>query len=277
MKRQRIGFIGGGNMATSLIAGLVADGYEPSHLILSEPDGLRRDALVGRFGIGVGQDNRDAARQADILVLCVKPQVARGICEELAATVQERRPLVISIMAGIRLDLLQRWLGAGLALVRSMPNTPAMLQAGATALYAGTAVTPAQRNQAESILRAVGLTCWVAEEGAMDTVTALSGSGPAYFFLVMESLEQAAIELGLAAETARLLTLQTALGAARMAVESSEPPRGLRQRVTSPGGTTERAVATLEAGGLRELFARALHNAHNRSVELSSLLSDNDG
>lgn len=272
MKQQHIAFIGGGNMATSLIAGLVADGYPPTHLTVSEPDGARLRALVERFAISPSPDNPTAAAVADILVLSVKPQVARGVCEEIAVAVQQRRPLVISIMAGIRLELLSRWLGKGLALVRTMPNTPAMLQAGATALYSNPATAPAQRSQAESILRSVGLTRWVDDEEDMDTVTALSGSGPAYFFLVMELMEQAAIELGLEAETARLLTIQTALGAARMAVESSDPPERLRQRVTSPGGTTERALATLEAGDLRGLIAAAMRSARDRSVELSALL-----
>lgn len=260
-------------MATSLIAGLVADGYPPAQLMVSEPDPIRLTALVERFGIGPSPDNQVAAQAADILVLSVKPQIAREVCQGIAIPVQQRRPLVISIMAGIRLGLLARWLGEGLALVRTMPNTPAMLQAGATALYANPTTLTAQRNQAESILRAVGLTCWVTNEGDMDAVTALSGSGPAYFFLVMELLEQAAIELGLEAETARLLTIQTALGAARMAVESSESPERLRQRVTSPGGTTERALAALEAGGLRELVGSALRSARDRSIELSTLLA----
>lgn len=273
MRQQRIAFIGGGNMATSLIAGLVADGYPPANLIVSEPEASRLGALVERFAISPSPDNRAAAAAAEILVLCVKPQIARGVCEEIAAAVRERRPLVISIMAGIGLGLLGRWLGEGLALVRAMPNTPAMLQAGATGLYANAAAAPAQRNQAESILRAVGLTRWVEDEGDLDTVTALSGSGPAYFFLLMELMEQAAIELGLEAETARLLTIQTALGAARMAVESSEAPERLRERVTSPGGTTERALATLEAGGLRGLVGEALRSARDRSVELSALLA----
>ncbi len=153
-----------------------------------------------------------------------------------------------------------------------MPNTPAMIGAGATVLHAGAGVTDEQRDLAESILRAVGLTRWVEDEGLLDAVTALSGSGPAYFFLVMEAMEAAATDLGIPQETARLLTLQTALGAARMAIESDEEPATLRRRVTSPGGTTERAVAVLEDGGLRELFGRALTGARDRSVELSELL-----
>ena len=277
MKRRSIAFIGGGNMASSLIAGLVADGYESGRLIVSEPDPDRMGRLVERFQVTRAADNQDAAGQAEVLVLCVKPQVARQVCEDLAAIVQERRPLVISIMAGIRVRLLRTWLGEGAALVRTMPNTPAMLQAGATALYASREVAPHQRNEAESVLRAVGLTRWVEDEGLMDTVTALSGSGPAYFFLIMEILEQSATDLGLDPESARLLTIQTALGAARMAMESRESPQSLRERVTSPGGTTERALATLEAGGLRDLLGRALQSAHDRSIELSQMLAENHG
>jgi len=219
-------------------------------------------------------DNTKAAGQADVLVLAVKPQALHGVCTGLAATVMACRPLVLSIAAGVREAILQQWLGGGVALVRTMPNTPAMIQAGATALHAGPGVSKAQRNLAESVMRAVGLTLWVKKEAQMDAVTALSGSGPAYYFLVMEAMEQAGAELGLEPETARLLSIQTALGAARMAMESREPAAELRRRVTSPGGTTERALEIFEQGGLRELFLRALSGAHDRSVELSNLLGE---
>jgi pyrroline-5-carboxylate reductase len=174
------------------------------------------------------------------------------------------------VAAGIRCDDLDRWLGGGVALIRTMPNTPAMIQCGATALYANARVSDDQRQQAESLMRAVGIVQWVADEALIDAVTAVSGSGPAYFFLVIEAMEAAARELGLSDETAHLLTLQTALGAARMALESSEPPEVLRQRVTSPGGTTERALGILEDGGIRDLFRQALRGAHARSRELSA-------
>jgi pyrroline-5-carboxylate reductase len=180
---------------------------------------------------------------------------------------------MISVMAGIRERSLQAWLGGGIALVRAMPNTPALIQSGATGLHASPEVSPEQRDQAESILRAVGLTCWVDEEPVMDVVTALSGSGPAYCFLIMEAMEQAAVDMGLDPPSARLLTIQTVLGAARMAIESDEPPATLRERVTSPGGTTERALATLTEGGLEDLIGRALLAARDRSVELSELLA----
>ena len=271
MTQPTIAFIGAGHMAGSLINGLTSDGYDPTCIVASDtnPDALA--AMARRTGVRTTVDNGVAAG-SDVVVLAVKPQTLQGVAREIAPVVQQRRPLVISIAAGIREDALEDWLGGAVALVRTMPNTPAMIGAGATVLHAGSGVTDAQRDTAESILRAVGLTRWVDDEGLLDAVTALSGSGPAYFFLVMEAMEAAAIELGIPRETARLLTLQTALGAARMAIESDEEPATLRRRVTSPGGTTERAVAVFEDGGLRELFDRALTAARDRSVELSRLL-----
>lgn len=272
MSSNTIAFIGAGNMAASLIGGLVADGYDPKRIIASDSDAEKLASLAAGFGIRSAASNSDAAGQADVVVLAVKPQVLKQVAESLASDIQQRHPLVVSIAAGVREQHLQSWLGGDVALIRTMPNTPAMLQAGATVLHAGDGVSDEQKNLAESILRAVGLTRWVDDEAMMDAVTALSGSGPAYFFLVMEAMEQAGLELGLPADTSRLLTLQTALGAARMAIESSGGPAVLRQQVTSPGGTTERALQTLESGNIRELFQRALTDARDRSVELSSLL-----
>lgn len=262
-------FIGAGNMAGALIAGLIADGTPPEQLIATDPSVEKCQALSAATGIRTLQENREAAAVADTVVLAVKPQILRQVAQELAEQIQDRRPLVISIAAGVRCDSLQAWLGGDVPLVRTMPNTPAMIQAGATVLYATSMVSNAQRGKAESLMRAVGLTQWVADESLMDAVTALSGSGPAYHFLIMEAMENAARELGLSTETAHLLTLQTAFGAARMALESSEPPESLRAMVTSPGGTTERAVRALEEGGIRDLFRNALEAAHDRSVELS--------
>ncbi len=274
MSTKTVAFIGCGNMAAALINGLVADGYDPEHIRASDPDREKRAALAARCGIRITDDNEEAVKLADVVVLAVKPQILKEVACGLAASIAERRPLVISIAAGVREQHLQNWLGGGAALVRTMPNTPAMIRTGATVLHASSGVTPAEKDLAESILRAVGLTRWVEDEAMMDAVTALSGSGPAYFFLVMEALEAAGIELGLPEDTARLLTLQTALGAARMAMESSEETSTLRQKVTSPGGTTERALQTLEGGGLRQLFAQALKDARDRSIELSELLGD---
>jgi pyrroline-5-carboxylate reductase len=272
MNNAGIAFIGGGNMAASLIAGLIADGHAPTELWVSEPDAVRREGLRERFGVQVVADNRDALAHAETLVLCVKPQLAPAVCRELGDLAAGLGLLVISVMAGVPESGIQRWLGATLPVVRAMPNTPAMVQTGAIGLHASPEVTEEGRNRAETILRAAGLTRWVEQEAHIDAVTALSGSGPAYFFLLMEALEQAGIDLGLDPETARLLTIQTALGAARMAVESDSPPARLREQVTSPGGTTERALAVFEEAGLRSLVGRALRAAEGRAVEISRTL-----
>jgi pyrroline-5-carboxylate reductase len=274
MTSSKITFIGGGNMAGSLIGGLIADGYDSQRITVSDPDREKLAQLAARFEVRTETDNTKAVEQAEIVVLAVKPQaletVARGIAETLTGT----RPLIISIAAGIQQSALGEWLGGEVALVRAMPNTPAMIQSGATGLHAGPGVSDEQRDMAESILRAVGLTCWVGDESQMDAVTAISGSGPAYYFLIMEAIEAVALEIGLEADTARLLTLQTALGAARMAMESSDSPATLRQKVTSPGGTTERALKILEEGQLRTLFADAIKGAQSRSRELSDILGN---
>lgn len=267
---QQIAFIGAGNMAGALIGGLLADGVPAQSLIAADPSAEKCRALESATGIRTTADNKAAVAQADVVVLAVKPQVLKDVAQEIAAQVQQRAPLVVSVAAGVRCDALSAWLGNNVALIRTMPNTPAMIQCGATALFATAGVSEQQREQAESLMRAVGLTQWVDDESLIDAVTAVSGSGPAYFFLVIEAIEAAGRQLGLSAETAHLLTLQTALGAARMALESSESPAMLRERVTSPGGTTERALGILEDGGIRNLFARALTGARERSVELSA-------
>ena len=272
MTSSNITFIGGGNMASSLIGGLIADGYESRRITVTDPDTEKLARLAARFDVHTETDNNKAVAAAEVVVMAVKPQALEAVAREIADSVRQHRPLVISIAAGIRETVLREWLGGEVALVRTMPNTPAMIQSGATGLHTGPGVSEAQRDKAESILRAVGLTRWVDDESLMDAVTALSGSGPAYYFLVMEAMEAAAREMGLDAETARLLTLQTALGAARMAIESSDAPATLREKVTSPGGTTERALKILEEGRLRELFSEALKGAQTRSKELSDML-----
>lgn len=277
MKPHLIAFIGAGNMARSLIGGLIADGYAPGHIIAADPDQQRLRDLQTEFGILTRTDNSGAAEMADIVVIAVKPQMVAQIAQEIRGGRGLAHKLVISIAAGIRSSALERWLGRQTALVRAMPNTPALVQSAATVLYANAHVTAAQRDTAESILRAVGLTLWIDEEGLMDAVTALSGSGPAYFFLVMEALEHAGRKLGLPAETARLLTLQTAFGAAKMALESGVDSATLRTQVTSPGGTTERALGVLTEGALERLFEQALAAARQRSIELSELLGEQHG
>jgi pyrroline-5-carboxylate reductase len=267
-----IGFIGGGNMARSLAGGLVDSGWAPARIRIAEPDADKREALTGMLGVACTAENPAVAEWADVLVLAVKPQVLHEVCDAIAAAVQSRRPLVVSIAAGVRSNDIERWLGGNLPVVRVMPNTPALVGSGASALFANAQVSAGQRDRAESILRAVGVTAWLDDEPLMDAVTALSGSGPAYFFLLMEAIEDAGRELGLDADTARLLTLETAFGAAKLALESDDSPAELRRRVTSPGGTTEAALAALEQGGLREVVARALRAAADRGRSLADRL-----
>lgn len=272
MNNKTIAFIGCGNMAASLINGLIADGYDPKRIIASDPDSAKTAQLSSHLGINTASDNSSAIEHAEVVVLAVKPQMLEQVATAMAPAVQKGQPLVISIAAGVLEQDIENWLGGDIALVRTMPNTPAMIKVGATVLHANPMVTSDQKNQAETILRAVGLTQWVDDEAMLDAVTALSGSGPAYFFLVMEAMEAAAVKLGLPEETAHLLTLQTALGAARMAMESSDTPAVLREKVTSPGGTTEAALKRFEEGELRDLFTQALTEARDRSIELSNLL-----
>ncbi|NJN46025.1 MAG: pyrroline-5-carboxylate reductase [Candidatus Competibacteraceae bacterium] len=265
-------FIGGGNMARSLIGGLLADGCDPNTLWVSDPSESQLDAVRRHFNVNVTTDNSEAASQASVVVLAVKPQTVQSVAVQLAPIVGSSNQLVVSIAAGVRTSDLCRWLDGHGALVRAMPNTPALVRSGASALFASATTSAEQRQLAESILRAVGLTVWVDEEALLDSVTALSGSGPAYFFLVMEALEQAGVSLGLSPAQARLLTLQTAFGATKMALESADDVATLRARVTSPGGTTERAIAELQAGKLETLFSKALTAAHQRARELGDWL-----
>lgn len=266
-----VGFIGAGNMARALAGGLINSGWDRSRLILSDPDAGQRDGIHALLGLEVHADNAAVAARADILVFAVKPQALAVAAQALAAVAQQRRPLVVSVAAGVRIGDLERWLGGNLPVVRVMPNTAVLVGAGACGMYANAHVSEAMRSQAESILRAVGVAVWVEREELLDAVTALSGSGPAYFFLIMEALEQAAIAQGLPREAARLLTLQTAYGAAKMALEGAEEPAILRRHVTSPGGTTEQAIRVLEEGGLRKLFQDALTAAARRARELAEL------
>ncbi len=272
MSDETIGFIGGGNMATALIKGLIADGTPAGKILVSEPDLARREQLASSLNIRTRDDNAGIASEADVLVLAIKPQVLRSVVENISQQLQQSLPLVISIAAGINHHDLQGWLGNTVPLVRAMPNTPAMVQTGATGLYADPQLDQDLRMTAERIMRAVGLTEWVVEEALMDAVTAISGSGPAYFFLFMEALEASGKALGLSAETARLLTLQTAMGAAKMALQSELSTQQLRTQVTSPGGTTEQAIKTFEDGGLQQLVLQAATAARDKSIALSEQL-----
>ena len=266
-----IAFVGGGNMAASLIGGLLAAGMPAGRMRVAEPDPQRRAALAERYGVEALADNAQAVRGAEVVVLAVKPQVMEAVARALAPALGHR-PLVLSVAAGIRTDALRRWLGEAVPVVRAMPNTPALVGSGASGLYAPPSVDAALRERAESVMRAVGVVVWVDAEEKMDAVTALSGSGPAYVLRVMEAMEAAGVALGLPPGDARLLTLETAFGAAKLALESGEPLAELRRRVTSPGGTTEAALAVLEKGGLGELFEAAMRAACERSRELADAL-----
>jgi len=274
MDAPTIAFIGGGNMATSLVGGLVAHDHPADAIWVSDPDTARLKLLQERYAVRTSADNALAAGRAEVVVLAVKPQVMRPVVESVREAVAARSPLVMSVAAGVREQDIQRWLGGGAAIVRCMPNTPALLGAGATGLYANPRVSATQRSSAEEIMRAVGLTLWVDDEALLDAVTAVSGSGPAYYFLLMELMEKVGTELGLPAESARALTLQTALGAARMALESGAAPATLRRQVTSPAGTTEAAIRSFLDGGLEERVRAALTAARDRAVELGAELGD---
>lgn len=276
METVKITFLGGGNMAKSLIGGLIADGFDAQHIHVSDPSPDCLTTLSSEYSVRTFSNNIDAMTGCDIVVLAVKPQQLQAVVKEIAPYWTNGMQL-LSIAAGIQLADIARWLGHdNAALVRAMPNTPALVQAGASGMYANDSVSTQQHELAESIMRSVGITLWVDNEAQLDAVTALSGSGPAYFFLVMEAMEKAGVELGLSAETAKLLCIQTAFGAAKMALESNDSPTLLRQRVTSPGGTTERAIHELQDGGLEGLFENALIAAALRSRELATQLGEDN-
>jgi len=259
-------------MAASMIGGLIADGCPATQITVAEPDQDKLARLKQDFGVHTSTDNTLAVAAAQIVVLAVKPQIMQPVCRALAASVQKNRPLIISIAAGIRSDDINRWLGGDCAMVRCMPNTPSLLRCGATGLFANTRASSQQRADAERILRAAGMTLWVQDEKLLDAVTAVSGSGPAYFFLLMEAMTAAGESLGLDHDTAKKLTLQTALGAARMASESDVDAATLRARVTSKGGTTEAAIRTFQQNDFEQLVKRALEAAQHRATELADTL-----
>ncbi len=272
MKKSRITFIGCGNMGRSLIGGLIANGQSVNSITGTDINAEQRQTTASQFNIEVLEDNRQAIKDTDVVVLAVKPQSMQDTLQAIKADLTQEKPLLISIAAGIQLSDLGQWAGEELAIVRTMPNTPAMIQAGATALCANKHTSETQRDLAEAIMRSVGLALWLDDETLMDAVTALSGSGPAYYFLIMEVMEKAATQLGLSQEHARILTLQTAFGAAKMALESNHDAETLRKQVTSPGGTTEQALDVLMNGGIEDLFADALKAAQKRSAELAASL-----
>ncbi|KHK65133.1 MULTISPECIES: pyrroline-5-carboxylate reductase [Pseudomonas] len=270
MSNTRIAFIGAGNMAASLIGGLRAKGLEAAQIRASDPGEETRNRVSAEHGIETFADNAKAIDGADVVVLAVKPQAMKSVCEALRPNLQPHQ-LIVSIAAGITCASMNNWLGAQ-PIVRCMPNTPALLRQGVSGLFATEQVTTAQRQQAEQLLSAVGLAVWLDTEQQLDAVTAVSGSGPAYFFLLIEAMTAAGEKLGLPRETAAQLTLQTALGAAHMAVSSDVDAAELRRRVTSPAGTTEAAIKSFQAGGFEALVEKALGAAAHRSAEMAEQL-----
>ncbi len=271
MDKVNIGFIGGGNMATALIGGLLASGYRAEKIHVSDPDPDKRQRLNERFGVHSADNNQSLVDACEVVVLAVKPQVLHDVVTALAFRDDQ---LLISIAAGIRSEAISDWIGQPIALVRTMPNTPALVQSGATGMFANSHVTHKQHEIAEHIMRAVGITLWLKDESLMDAVTAVSGSGPAYFFYLMEAMEQAAQDMGLDADAAHLLSVQTAFGAAKLALEVEDSPTHLRERVTSPGGTTAQAIDYLNDHHASTIIVDALKAAQQRAKELARQLEE---
>lgn len=271
MSDQRITFIGAGNMASAIISGLLSQGRSPDSITAAEPDSANLNRIRERFGIDTATDNTEAVRRSNIVVLSVKPQILESVCREISSALAHR-PLVISIAAGVDMTTIAEWLGNATPLVRCMPNTPAQVLAGASGLVANEAVSADQKTQAYDLFSAIGLCEWLDSEEQMHAITALSGSGPAYIFLVIEAMEKAATAQGIDASIARQLAAQTVLGAAKMVLSGELEPGQLKKNVMSPGGTTERAIQVLEEQGLPEIFARAMDAAAQRSRELADLM-----
>lgn len=275
MRAATIAFLGGGNMVKSIIAGLVNDGYLADKIWVADRNAAKCSALEQQFQVHTTDDVNHACRHADIVVLAVKPQGMESLSHQVGKQIAQYKPLVISIAAGILTQDLQGWFGQSTPIVRAMPNTPAVVRVGATGLYANEHTLKDQRSLAEQILRAIGIVTWVKDEALIDAVAALAGSGPAYYFLIMEIMQQVGEDMGLSAKDAHLLTLQTALGAAKLAYESQEDLSTLRQQVTSKGGTTEAALKAFEAEGIRNMFRNAMEANRARSVELAEELGVN--
>ncbi len=268
----RITFIGAGNMASAIFGGLIDNGFPADLITATAPDEAMLTAVKERFGISTSTNNCAAVDAADVVVLAVKPQILNQVCSELRPTLEQRQtpPLIISIAAGIPLASLQSWLGDNTPIVRAMPNTPAMIRQGATALFASPLVSDEQRALTDQIHGATGVTEWLSEESLMDAATAVSGSAPAYFFLMFSAMEDAAVAQGLPRETARRLALQTGLGAAAMALTGEDEPEQLMRNVMSPQGSTERAIESFEAADLRQIVADAMQACADRAREMQT-------
>lgn len=269
MINSKVGFIGGGNMARAIAGGLLRGGMHATDVALSDPVDAQRDRLRDDlYGVLVTEDNATVARQSDVLVFAVKPQILQSVCIDLAAVVQSAQPVIVSIAAGPRVADIDRWLGGGLSVVRVMPNQPALIDQGISALFANERADDEARELAEAIMLAVGQVVWVPKEADIDSVTAVSGTGPAYFYLLIDVMIEAAIRFGLDRETARTLAVETARGATSLAVAETESMSSMIDRVRSPGGTTTAAFEHLDAKDVRGIFAEAIDLARKRATEL---------
>jgi len=278
MSNDNIAFIGGGNMTRAIAAGLIEGKYPPIDLLVSEPAIAQRAVLARDLpGVIIEESNDDVASRAGTVVLAVKPQVMREVCTGLANTVQKTRPLIVSVAAGIRSGDIDDWLGGGLAVVRIMPNQPALLRLGASGLFANERTSDEQKERATRILAAVGHVVPVASDADIDAVTAISGTGPAYFYLLIDMMIKSAQAFGLDAQAARILTIETAKGAAAIADAEDETMESLIERVRSPGGTTTAAFDSLDADQVRDIFARAFEAARDRAIVLADDANKNQG
>jgi pyrroline-5-carboxylate reductase len=270
MTRQTVGFIGGGNMARAIAGGLIRSGFGAENIFISTPRAEQQALLQREFpGTAITGDNCVVAANAGNLLLAVKPQILRSVCGELKAAVQQRKPLVISIAAGPTVGDIDNWLGGNLEIVRVMPNQPALVDQGISALYANERTDDFGRILAEKVMSAVGKVVWVDNESLMDAVTAVSGTGPAYVYLLIDMMISSAVALGIAPDVARTLVLETARGAATLAMAEKEPMTALIERVRSPGGTTTAAFERLEAADVRAIFASAIRAARDRAQALA--------
>jgi len=270
MSTYKVGFVGGGNMARALAGGLVSSGYRPENLLLAEPNAERRDILSTELpGVRVSEINGDIASIADCLVLAVKPQLMRDVCLDLAGIAQTRRPLIISVAAGTHSRDIDTWLGGELSIVRVMPNQPALLLQGVSGLFANELTSNEERDRATEIMSAVGSVVHVPDEESIDAVTAISGTGPAYFYLLIDMLIRSAEDFGLDPQAAHKLVMDTAKGSAALAAISGESMEAMIAHVRSPGGTTAAAFEIFDKQNVRDIFAAAVRAARDRAVELA--------
>lgn len=270
MINHKVGFIGGGNMARAIAGGLLRGGMHPTDILIAEPKPAQCELLRQElYGAMVSDDNSLVAADAETLLFAVKPQILKQVCQDLAATVQQHKPLIISIAAGPRIEDIDRWLGGGMRIVRVMPNQPALIDQGISALFANDLTDEAGRAMAEKVVTTVGQVVWLRSESLMDAVTAVSGTGPAYFYLLIDIMIESAIDFGIDPDTARSLAVETARGATALAAAETESMSSLIDRVRSPGGTTTAAFECLDAANVRGIFAEAIEAARDRAASLA--------